>query len=347
MVFALSSAHSLSNKETIFPHLTRLARFGANILDAYSCFIFLPSSLIKSLFRSDGRLTGVQDNSLFLAGAHSLCQDLVSPCVVRSEDSLVGWVASHNKSILLAPFERESSIIGTYRKEQELKSLLAIPFTVPSAHSGQPLNLSGVILCDSKKSFAFTKLQSKLLEELGLEASTIIQLLISCQTIGSLSQSWEEFLALGMKLLQSVGAPSLEAVRLIPKNTHSLERDLGTKKSADFLEQIYRLIAQAIPPHYPLFRTSTGEVIILVDHMMAQVYLNKIETLLDRTTVIRHENSGAPSESVKVEFSTQRKLLNPRDKKDLSLENLILGTLPASETQEESTVPFLKKLINF
>jgi hypothetical protein len=102
-------------------------------------------------------------------------------------NGLIGWVAKHNRSIHVSPFERDSRTLGIYSEDQQLKSFIGIPVNLgagnpsggassPSAGGEESANV-GVIACDSKKSFAFSKLQGKLLEDLAAEVSNTVRLI--------------------------------------------------------------------------------------------------------------------------------------------------------------------------
>ena len=91
--------------------------------------------------------------TLELAGFHTLSNDIISNCVIPKGDGLIGWVSKHKQAIHVSPFERDSRTLGTYSRDQSLKSFIGIPVQIPVGSQLQ----YGVIACDSKKSYAFSE----------------------------------------------------------------------------------------------------------------------------------------------------------------------------------------------
>ncbi len=301
--------------------LCRLARFGANISDAHSCFIFLPSLL----FAQPGDNTYTTPRFVEVAGYHTLSNSINPACKLSSDSGLIGWVAKHGRSIHVSPFEHDSRTLGVYTVDQELKSFIGIPVPLPfldSQKSSKTASLSGVVACDSKKSFAFSKLQGKLLEDLSQEVSHTVKLLLAAvrpeETFG---RSYREFLIRGEELTVALGMGSVEVLRIRPTNFDIAERALGAGRSIELLDQTYRLIQQAIPPHLPSLRLPQGDLVFIVDNMMTSVYENKIRALLPRIAI--------DSISLALTFSRQSFKNHPMMKKrgsGVSLEQLITET---------------------
>lgn len=299
---------TLVNREfitTVRRELSRLARFGANVADAYTCLIFLPSSLL-----SEERRVGSE--TLEIVGAHSLSTDLVSHCRITVGSGLIGWVAKHRRTIHVSPFDRDSTTLGIYSVDQMLKSFIGIP--VPLSESDDAPY--GVVTCDSKKSFAFSKLQGKLLEDLAAQVTSTVSLATSFHRRSGGELGWSAFIRRAQQLCEALGFPSIEVLRLRFTNLDSLEESVGCSAAIDAVDQVHRLIQQALPPHFPSFRLPQGDIVLVVDNMMTSFYENKLRAVCDHMG-----KSGVP---VSVEFA--RRGLRGRRESAVTLEQLISET---------------------
>lgn len=317
--------NSLDSKSGFVSDLNRLARFGANILDAYSCFILLPTSILAEL-AGDG---AGSDEILKLVGCHSLSTSVIEGCSIKTELGLIGWVARNSRSIHVSPFERDSRILGVYRDDQSLKSFIGIP--VPLEKKS---NICGVVACDSKKAFAFSKLQGKLLEELGAEVGSIVDLHRRNQTGKSTSITWESFMARAQALADTIGYNEVSVLRVKAANYSDLEFKMGSGPAIKFIEQVFRLVGQGVAPHYPIYRSPMGELILVIDSMMSGVYENKLAAIAQHTAV-----NGL---KVQLEFSSAS--FNARLDKVFMLEKLISSTaFDANKVEEHAP----RKVLNF
>ena len=277
--------------------LTRLARFGANLADAFSCLIFLPDSLVTSRpartqsssarvnLSSETRATAgpiAKDHAILaLGGAHTLSTALIPHASIAVGNGLIGWVAKHRRAIHVSPFDRDSTTLGIYSSDQQLKSFIGVPIALSSGDESE--SLVGVLTCDSKKSFAFTKIQGKLLEDLAEQIALIVSLCRRPVTAGS-DGSWQSFVSHAGRLTDALGLPAVEALRVRIANLSELEQGAGTASVFELSDQIFRLIQQALPPHFPAVRTPQGDIVLLVDNMMTSFYENKIRAVCERIT---------------------------------------------------------------
>jgi hypothetical protein len=252
--------------------LARLARFGANISDSFSCFIFLPHTILNP--QEPEHPTQV----LEIGGFHSLSNQVLVQAKLPIGFGLVGWVSKNSQPIHVSPFERDSTTLGIYSSDQQLKSFIGIPVSLQLLGAAAP-GYCGVIACDSKKSFAFSKLQGKLLEDLANETSNTVRLYHRLRSAQSSSASWSEFAERASQLAQTLGPQALEVVRLHIANLSDFEFNLGPSRFSAWLDQIYRLIQQALPPHFPVYRSASGDYILVTDSMMTSFYQNKITAL--------------------------------------------------------------------
>jgi len=255
--------------------LTRLASFGANIADAHSCFIFLPNNMPGS------RTASGNGSELVLAGCHSLSDDVAGTVKLPLDNGIIGWVARHRRPIHASPFDRDSRTLGIYTRNQQLKSFIGIPVLLGP-------ETTGVLACDSKKSFAFSRIQEKLLENLSAEVASNLKRTMMSEV--ACENPWQEFLAASSKLVKALGLESLEVLRLKPANFEELERLSGTSAATEMNNRMFRLIKQALPPHFPIARLANGDIIVVLDNMMAALYENKIKA------VSRHvrDEAGSP-----------------------------------------------------
>lgn len=299
----MSSAQLQSN-------LCRLAQFGANIADAHSCFIFLPTRVAKP----ERAVINNGQGHLELTGFHSLSNDIVTDCLIDSQTGLIGWVAKHARSIHVSPFDRDSRTLGIYAVDQLLKSFIGIPVRI---ERGQ---LAGVIACDSRKSFAFSKLQGKLLENLSEEVSSTVRLLSQAPAQASYEQAFHQFLVKAKALEVALGSNSLHVFRLKLMNFPKLESALGTVRAFELVEQLFRLIIQALPPHFPAIRLPHGHIVAVVDNMMSSFYESKVRAMCDYTAIEGH----------RVEFEFSKEAFFDRRRGLLRLEDTIAASAGAS-----------------
>ena len=270
--------HFLNSKPNLGRELTRLASFGANLADAHSCFLFLPTSVAR-IFGSEltGDLAPSNHELLHLVGAHSLCNAVVSHCVLPIESGLIGWVAKHGRSIHVSPFEHDSRTLGIYHTDQSLKSFIGVPLSLEEHIA--PGSCCGVIACDSKKAFAFSKLQGKLLEELSAHVGSLLRLAVSERSYAANDFSWDTFVSAGELTARTLGLSSVAVLRLVPNNFYQIEKALGIKAALNLMNQVIRLIQQALPPGTPLCRLPNGEILIALDNMLVSFYQSRIEAV--------------------------------------------------------------------
>lgn len=258
--------------------LCRLARFGANIADAHSCFIFLPHRFLAKDGVSAESQGGASD-TLVLGGSHSFSPDVFKECSLQRGSGLIGWVAKHNRSIHVSPFERDSRTLGVYSVDQHLKSFIGIPIRLTGVGPTGDQPPIGVVACDSKKAFAFSKVQGKLLEDLAAEVAREVDLIERSGNEGGATVSWEVFYAQAEQLIHALGANAVEVLRVRQTNFAAMERALGTGQAMQIVEQTARLVQQALPPHFPFLRLPNGELLLVVDNMMTSFYEGKIRAI--------------------------------------------------------------------
>lgn len=271
-------------------NLARLARFGANLTDAHSCLIFLP----EVLFSDRKQKRSVGGKKLGIGGYHSLSTSLITSCSIQPGNGLVGWISQQEKPVHISPFEHDARTLGYYQEDCELKSFIGVPVAFSTDDVQREV---GVIVCDSKKSFAFSRLQGRLLEDLADEVQHLLGYLRKAHAHYDRQDDWESFRLLAKALLESLGSESVEMIRISVENYNDIERQCGMAAALEMAGQLHRLFQQALPPHFPIFQLPNGETAILLDRMMGSFYQNKFEALA------RHVNNNG--NSFTLSFSTR------------------------------------------
>ena len=285
--------------------LKKLAKLAANVSEAHTCTIFLPTGLITTHHRSSDQLLPsgpshlttpanqgdtielkkvlhVGQNfavgSIEMVASHSASTCLTRDCRIQVGNGLIGWVAENSRSIHVAPFDMDSSVLGVYTETESLKSLVAVPIPMPS-ESPTSRTFSGVLMCDSRRAYSFTKPQMKHLEELATLISRLLYWTVFKKESTSTENSWDNFLTKANHLSEAIGHESIELVRITVDSFSELEATLGVTQAVHHSEQFLRLVQQALPPHFPLVRLPNGDILIALDNMMAAFFQNKIRTL--------------------------------------------------------------------
>lgn len=112
----------------------------SNTTDAYTAALFLPRE-------SDGRLQ--------LRACHTLSDHVPPDLLIEVGQGLIGWVAERGEPLHTIEFKHDLSALGLYRKEEEIKSFMAVPVKTPGG--------TGVLCIDSKRQYVFTPKVQKLL----------------------------------------------------------------------------------------------------------------------------------------------------------------------------------------
>lgn len=297
--------------------LRRLAQFGSNISDAHSCLIFLPEACIAERIPTElpGSVNQERAQGLILGGFHSLSNDVQTACRFSHDSGLIGWVAKHRRSIHVSPFEHDSRTLGIYSQDHQLKSFIGTPILLSPITEGGPVS-TGVIACDSKKSFAFSKLQGKLLEDLAHEVSRTVALTHRCMRQQTTQLSFGNFLTSAHRLGENLGLESTEILRLHAVNLDVLERDLGLGKAIELNGQIFRLIQQSLPPHTPVCRLPNGDIMLAVDNMLTPYIENKVRAICAHVAV--NEKT--------IEFNFVKGASTSRKERVVTIERLIQQT---------------------
>lgn len=268
---------SLSNLN-LREELARLTRFGANLAEAHSCAIFLPSNVLQ-LFE---RAHSADQSHLELAAIHTLCTNLDADTVIASGVGLIGWVAKHKRAIHVSPFEHDSRTLGMYSDDVSIKSFIGVPILLDGLSKSGSISACGALVCDSKKTYAFSKLHGKMLEELAAQITSTVMLAEALLARRGADNSWDGFLSQAHQLSEALGLTSLDVLRLRLSGYAALESEIGTQAAARLTEQVTRLVQQSLPPHFPIYKAPNGDIIVVVDNMMTAFFENKIRAVCER-----------------------------------------------------------------
>lgn len=135
--------------------LDTLANLVSNVSESYSSIIFLANN---------------QRKTLQPAAIHSLSRDIQATVKIPFGNGLIGWTAENGVRISVCPFENDACTLLYYDKDQALKSFIALPIF------DQEKNFLGVLSCDSKKSYAFSKTTEKILNDCCTQIASILSL---------------------------------------------------------------------------------------------------------------------------------------------------------------------------
>jgi hypothetical protein len=154
-----------------------------------------------------------------------------------------------------------------YTENEQLKSLAALPVPMPAEYRDAH-QCHGVLMCDSKRPLPFT------------EISRLLFWALFTRESASLESSWESFTARAEGLASAIGNDSVEFLRVSVEAFADMEREFGISGAVRRSDQFFRLVQQALPPHFPVTRLPQGDIIIALDNMMSAFFQNKIQTLV-------------------------------------------------------------------
>jgi GAF domain-containing protein len=281
---------------------TRLCKLAANLVEAHTASIFIP-----------------EGQKLLPVAWQTMAPQAVTFNPLALDHGLIGWVAKNKKPIHVSPFERDSRILGMYREDLQLKSCLGTPIMIPDQSQ-----VAGVLMVDSKKAFAFSKIQGKLLEDIAAEATALLTLHQALSKNKETKGDYVQFLNQAHHLVQMIGIDSIAVLRMRASNFSQIENELGLFQTTQAFESLSRLIQQALPPKYPMHVTPQGEILCVVDSMMVDSFTNKFLVISEHPSLRSRSGLG-----FSLEF---RARTCARGERLSSIEPLIQQTIFASMT---------------
>lgn len=333
--------------------LKRLTRLAANVADAHTCALFLPTGLLSNssplftpasnhtvgspiatatpgmiqLRRVVESPTTARLRSIEMVAAHSMAPTLSRDCRIQVGSGLLGWVAEHGRPIHIAPFDADSSTLGLYADSEQLKCLAALPVPMPAEYRDAQ-QCHGVLMCDSKRPLSFSKTQFKLLEDITTEISRVLFWALFKREGASLESSWENFTSRAEGLASAIGSDSVEFLRIVVETFAEMERDVGISGAVRRSDQFFRLVQQALPPHFPATRLPQGDILIALDNMMSAFFQNKIQSLVKHLSdeqkdfgisITVFANKGSRSRSLDIDSILQPKTISAKEEPQKAL----------------------------
>lgn len=289
--------------------LKKLARLASSLTEAHTCAILLPTEVFEAASNTAASrhispdlspslasshpgpsVTHAEPSvsrSIELVAVHSISPSLSRDCRIQVGTGLLGWVAQHSRPIHVAPFDLDSGTLGLYSDLEPLKSLVAVPIPMPTetadGRGGGP-GPTGVLMCDSRKAYSFSKPQIKVLEDIALQVSRLLFWAIFKREATSVESSWESFRLKLHQLGDAIGAESAEILRVSVETFSQVEQQHGLSAAVHQSEQFVRLAQQALPPHFPLARLPNGDILIALDNMMSSFFQHKLRTLANHVS---------------------------------------------------------------
>ena len=280
----LSSGHSNYHrphkaKLPFPPHLNTdlqsLAQLSSNALDTHSSLIFFPQRVLEA-FQSNPS----NANHLELVASQSLSQDLAGHCILPLRHGLIGWTAQRKELIHVSPFERDSTTLGVYHRDQNLKSFAACPIFFESSKACV-LDEVGVLACDSRKSYAFSEVQLKLLQDLALQISRTVRRYLD-QPSSSEQLCWESFCSAAELLCEKHDALALSMVS-IQLEEGSQELKSRTLDSGLFpkLDRLKAMLCSSSKHHHAAFQLPNGTFCFLMPKDQATLFSRRVQRILE------------------------------------------------------------------
>jgi hypothetical protein len=300
-----------------------LARLAAALTEAHSSALFLPTDLLvrpttlptspnsqrrgrastpPPLTSASGMLypeTDRKAGSIDLVAVQSYAK-LVRDSRIQVGSGLLGWVADQGRPIHLTPFDVASSTLGLYVNNEPVRSLVAVPVSIPFPEGSSADATYGVLMCDSLKVDGFSNSHVKLLEQLAAVAARFVFWGQSATDESRVETSWDFFCRKAHDLADAIGAASIEIVRIRIESFNELAERFGISTAVLFTEQFVRLAQQALPPHFPLVKLPNGDILLAVDNMMSSFFEQKLRSLA------QHLNSSQKPFSIALESFSAR-----------------------------------------
>lgn len=266
---------SLSGGSSSFRgRLERLVRIGANTADAHSSFILLPTLHAPTA-------DGVREESpseFYLLAAHSLSHYSTPGAV--TQHSFFRWASAKRQPLHVSPFDGDSRTLGLYTRRLPLKSLCAIPFP-----DQETFEERGVFVCDSLKSYAFTKAQIQILGDIAAEIAHAVSeervRLSSHEEIAPAFTSWEEFTAGVEGAVRKVGARQLQVIHCQLPALKNLSSPGDLDKRIQLRDAVEKKLSPLLPENTAIFRAEGGHLFIVSDRLLAVSIKLRLSALLD------------------------------------------------------------------
>jgi len=318
--------------------LHEIATLAWSLTGAHSCAIFVPTEILTpsshgrmrdSFSRSSGAENTASSIDMVALRSHSR---VVQSCRIPVGSGLLGWVADQGRPIHLSPFEVGSAALGIYLESEPVKSLVAVPIVLAAREPSSTQGAHGVLMCDSLCSDSFSNSRVKALEQLASITRRLLGWAHIAAHTSHVETSWEIFSQKTMQLGDAIGASSIELLKLRMDSFDELRQQGGISSAVQLTEQFFRLAQQTLPPHFPMVKLPSGDVLISIDNMMSSFFQQKLHSLATHL----HK----PNRPITVRIEGYTAVLDLRNTCDL---DATLKQAPLSTTQSSATVTAASK----
>lgn len=286
--------------------LAELVQLASQVTEAHTAAIFLPTYLLNPRLSAStsvpngatvkGKVSrlntkdaiplkqvvesGVdaKNGSIELVAVHSYSK-LARDARIQSGAGLLGWVAEQGRPIYLSPCDLPNHSLALYADNEAVKSFAAIPIDCAETDPSQELTLHGVLMCDSLKNDAFSSATIKMLEQMAKLCKQLLVWSSRANRSDHVESSWEVFKQKTAQLGDAIGSNSVDLLKIHIRSFQELEASAGVSEAIKQSEQFLRLIQQALPPHFPIMRLPSGEIIVSLDNMMSTFFQQKLQNL--------------------------------------------------------------------
>jgi hypothetical protein len=128
-------------------------------------FMMLVSNVMEAYTTALFTVEDEGQKSLKLYSCCSFSKNIDEQCLLFPGEGFVSWVQREQKPVLVNHFERSTTTLKFYQKDESIKSLLAVPLPAEQ----------GVLYVDSKKSYRFTEEREKICRQMAATALILIQ----------------------------------------------------------------------------------------------------------------------------------------------------------------------------
>lgn len=195
--------------------LDAFVRMVANVFDAHTAALFVQT---------------VPGESLSLVAWESLSPHILPQCSIQIGHGLIGWVAREGKDLHVTRFDRDTTTLGLYEKDVEIKAFLASP--LPGSN--------GVLMVDSKNRYAFPDKKQRILKDCA-QVAFALWAASKCRRELDFYRRWQDLFAgpsrdlkgllAGLRDILGLGS-ALVAYRKNGQKTFCIKASMGLSESA-------------------------------------------------------------------------------------------------------------------
>jgi hypothetical protein len=302
--------------------LVDLVKLASSVTEAHTIAVFLPTLLTSPRLLPDSSIIGglsklnakdaiplkniiepgydTKNASIELVAVHSYSK-ITKDARIQAGAGLLGWVAEQGRPIYLSQSDIPK-LPALYIEPETVQSLAVLPIDCTEVDPSRELKLYGVLMCDSLRSDAFSNSDIKLLEQISRQCQRLIYWASNATTTAHIESSWDAFRQKVSHLGDAIGQDSIDLLKLRIESFQELADRRGLSEAVKYSEQFFRLVQQALPPHFPIVRIPSGEIVIAVDNMMSTFFQQKLHNLAlhlstkERPLTVEVEHYGAKTD---------------------------------------------------